>query len=105
MPKISTRSRQRRDRQRALAAKAHGGRVQPQKATYTVAYRKWLVGRVFGFVLMGIGVVMAVVHIGAHLGNFSLLPTVALEDLLIGWPMAGVLFIIGGVLASRRLRA
>ena len=105
MPKISARALKRRQQERAGAADARGGLRRPQKAAYTAAYRKWLVGRIFGFILMAVGVVMALVHIGAHLGNFSLLPTVGLQDLLIGWPMAGVLFIIGGVFASRRIRA
>lgn len=105
MPKISTRGRLRRQRQRSLEADARGGLRKPQKAAYTAAYRKWLAVRVVGFVLMAVGVVMAVVHIGAHLGNFSLLPTVGLQDLLIGWPMAAVLFLVGAVFASRRVRA
>lgn len=105
MPKVSTRGRDRRARQRALEAGARRAAAKPEKAGYTGAYRKWLVVRVAGFVLMGVGVVMAIVHIGAHLGKFSLLPTVGLQDLLIGWPMAGVLFLIGGVFAGRRFRA
>lgn len=101
MPKISGGARKRRQRDREVAANLHHDRTRPQKATYTSAYRHWIIVRVAGFALMVVGVVMAVAHIGAHLGNVQMVP---LQDLLIGWPLAGVLFIAGGVLASRQLR-
>ncbi|SEP53542.1 hypothetical protein [Amycolatopsis saalfeldensis] len=105
MPKVSARGRDRRTRERAAEAGARRATLRPQKPGYVAGYRKWLVVRAFGFVLIGVAVVMAVVHIGAHLGKFSLLPTTGLQDLLIGWPMAGVLFLIGAVFAGRRFGA
>jgi len=62
------------------------------------------VKRIAGFVLVGIGVVMALTHIGAHLGNLTFLPTSGLQDLLIGYPMAAMLFLAGVILASRPVR-
>ncbi|GAA3857184.1 hypothetical protein [Amycolatopsis tucumanensis] len=104
MPKMSSGGRKRRQQQRATEANLRREVSKSSKVAYTAAYRRWLIGRTFGWALMAVGVVMAVVHIGAHLGNFSLLPTVGMQDLLLGWPMAGLLFIIGAVFAGRRLR-
>lgn len=92
MPKIS------RVRRRKPGEKQ--ARVGPQRIGYTDGYRRWLIGRAVGFALVGLGVVMAAVHIFAHLGNFSLLPTPAMDDLLIGWPMAAILFLIGVIPAA-----
>lgn len=94
MPKISRGRRRKPDEKQA--------KVRPQKIGYTDAYRRWLIGRAVGFILMGIGAVMAAVHIFAHLGDFSLLSTSAMDDLLLGWPMAAVLFLVGAILAGRR---
>ncbi|MEU0469597.1 hypothetical protein ABZ215_36835 [Amycolatopsis sp. NPDC006131] len=105
MPKMSSGGRKRRQQQRAMEANLRREMSKPGKVAYTAAYRRWLVGRAVGWALMVVGVVMAVVHIGAHLGNFTLLPTTGLQDLLIGWPMAGLLFIVGAVFAGRRVRA
>ncbi|MEU0510975.1 MULTISPECIES: hypothetical protein [Amycolatopsis] len=104
MPKMSSGGRKRRQQQRTMEANLRREMSKPGKVAYTAAYRRWLIGRAFGWVLMAVGVVMAVVHIGAHLGNFSLLPTAGMQDLLLGWPMAGLLFTTGAVFAGRRLR-
>jgi len=99
MPKMSERRGRRLQQERA--ARGPSSRLRPQKVGYTEAYRRWRLARAGGIVLIAVGIVMAVVHIGAHLGDFTLLP---LQDLLIGWPMAGVLVIFGLVLAGRRPR-
>ncbi|PXY28250.1 LPXTG cell wall anchor domain-containing protein [Prauserella muralis] len=83
---------------------ANPRRRQPQKVTYTAAYRRRLVWRIAGFIIMGIGVVMTLVHIVVHLGRLQFLPTTGLQDLLTGYPMAGLLFIAGVLLVSRRHR-
>jgi hypothetical protein len=41
--------------------------------------------------------VIAITHILEHLGKFQLMSPAA-EDLFIGWPMAFVLLIVGGIL-------
>lgn len=94
MPKISRRRRGKPGERQP--------RVKPQKIVYSTAYRRWLIARSVGSTLMGIGVVIAAVHIFAHLGDFSVLSTSAMDDLLIGWPMAAILFLIGVILAGRR---
>lgn len=47
--------------------------------------------------MVGIGLVMAVVHMVAHLGRLSL---VGYQDLLAGYPMAAILVVGGTVLVG-----
>lgn len=104
MPKKSIDPRHRRQREQRAADQLYRDRTTPQKATYTKAHRRWLAWRIVGFSLVGIGVVMALTHIVAHLGHLRFLPTSGMQDLLIGFPMAGLLFLGGVVLASRPVR-
>ena len=55
-----------------------------------------------GVSLLVVAVVMTAVHVVAHLGNLRFLPTSGLQDLLTGYPMAGLLAVAGGVVLSRR---
>lgn len=54
-----------------------------------------------GQALMIIGVLLALEHVGAHLGAFGQQPPL-LIDMVAGWPMAGFLVIAGLVLAGQR---
>lgn len=54
-----------------------------------------------GQVLMLVGALLALQHAAAHLGAFGQQPS-QLIDLLAGWPLAAVLFMIGGMLAGQR---
>ena len=98
MPKVS---RTRRRREQKTATNLHAARLTQQKVGYTPAYRKWLIRRIAGFSLIGIGAVMALVHVVVHLGGLQYLPTTGLQDLLTGYPMAGLLAVAGGVIVSR----
>lgn len=53
-----------------------------------------------GQVLMAIGVVIAVVHWLAHIGTFGGQPS-GLTDLLVGYPAAAVVFVVGAILAGQ----
>ena len=99
MPKVS---RTRRKREHEAAAALHKDMSARKKIGYTAAYRKWLIRRIIGFSLIGIGAGMAAVHVVVHLGGLQFLPTLGLQDLLTGYPMAGLLAVAGGVIVSRR---
>lgn len=66
----------------------------PQPSLYTAAYRRVRRRRVAGWLLVGVGAIMAVVHMVTHLGRLHLM---GYQDLLVGYPMAGVL-VLGGFL-------
>lgn len=55
-----------------------------------------------GQVLMVVGVLLALEHVAAHLGIFGGQQPPLLIDLLLGWPLAGVLVILGALLAGQR---
>lgn len=54
-----------------------------------------------GQAIMVVAVVLALEHVGAHLGAFGGQPSVAV-DLVAGWPLAGLLFIVGAMFAGQR---
>lgn len=54
-----------------------------------------------GQVLMGVGVVIAVVHWLGHVGAFGGQPS-NLTDLLAGYPAAALVFMAGAILAGQR---
>ncbi|TKG59705.1 hypothetical protein FCN18_36535 [Prauserella endophytica] len=70
--------------------------------SYRPGYRRRLLWRIAGFALMGIGVVVVLVHMVVHLGNLHFLPTTGLQDLLTGYPVGGLLFLLGVALVSRQ---
>lgn len=54
-----------------------------------------------GQVVMVAAALLALEHVAAHLGAFGGQPPL-LIDLVAGWPLAGVLFMIGAMLAGQR---
>jgi hypothetical protein len=64
---------------------------------YTASYRGERRRRIFGWVLVAIGTVMAVIHMVAHLGRLKI---IGYQDLLIGYPMAAVLILAGFLLVG-----
>lgn len=73
---------------------------RPRKTQYTPAYYRRLRKQIAGWVLVGLGVVMAGSHVITHLGSFQVLPSTGWQDLLLGYPMAGILVLAGIVLLS-----
>ncbi len=64
------------------------------KSLYTIEYQRERRRRIAGWVFVAVGAAMAVIHMITHLGRLRI---IGLQDLLIGYPMAGVL-ILGGFL-------
>ena len=56
-----------------------------------------------GQLLMLAGALLALEHVAAHLGAFGAAQPPVLVDLLAGWPLAAVLFLIGAMFAGQRL--
>ena len=55
----------------------------------------WSRRRVLSWVLFGLAVVVAVTHLFAHAGARVVPMGMGKQDLLLGYPMAGVLFLMG----------
>lgn len=58
--------------------------------------------RTVGWALVSLAVLVAVVHLLAHLGLRPLPLTMGWQDLLVGYPMAALLAIVGFVYLSQR---
>ena len=63
-------------------------------------WRRHQLKRSLAIVVMGLGVVVAVGHVFEHSGALRLMSNGA-EDLFIGWPAAGGIFVIGAILYGR----
>lgn len=74
------------------------GRERPiPKSLYTIEYQRERRRRIGGWILVGIGTVMAVVHMITHLGRLQI---IGMQDLLIGYPMAAVVVLAGFLLVG-----
>lgn len=92
--------RLRRVRTRRNATNLHREQTKPKKTAYTPAYYRQLYKRIAGWALVSLGLLVGGSHVITHLGSFQVLPTVGLQDLLVGYPMAGLLFVGGIILLS-----
>lgn len=77
------------------------GTAQRQKLAQQRYHRTRVLIRA-GQVLMVLAGLLALEHAAAHLGAFGRSQPPTLVDLLAGWPLAAVLFIIGALLAGQR---
>lgn len=66
------------------------------------AYRRRELLRKVGFALIAIGIAIALEHVAAHLGAFGGRQPSALIDLTLGWPLAGIIVMVGMILAGQR---
>ncbi len=82
-----------------LHQQAQQATSQQRAATFTQQYRRWMLRRIAGFTLAGLGAVMVLVHAFMHLGNIQILP---MQDLLIGYPAGAVLVVAGLMVGSRK---
>lgn len=101
LPRVQLRRRRRNMRVRAKRVYAIG---QQQNAAAAQRQRqrgraRWL--RFAGAVLIGAGAVIAVTHMLEHLDVLRLMSP-GRQDLLIGYPTAGLLAIVGVVLVGQR---
>ncbi len=71
-----------------------------QEATRRRHRRKRRMIRI-GQVIMVLAVLLALEHVGAHLGAFGGQPSLVI-DLIAGWPLAALVFIIGAMFAGQR---
>lgn len=93
-------ARLRRVRRRRTAGALYEEEHKPRKAQFTPVYYQRLRKQVSGWVLVGLGLLVGGSHVITHLGYFQVLPSVRWQDLVMGYPMAGVLVVAGGVLLS-----
>ena len=86
-----------RRRQRARDERAQTTQAaQDQAAVFRAEFARRTRRRNTSMVLFAVAVVMAVAHFFEHLGVINLFSP-GLEDILIGWPMAGVLAVIAAI--------
>lgn len=71
---------------------------------YTPEYRRERRRQVLGWILVGIGVAMALLHVITHLGQLHLLASAGWQDLLLGYPMAFVIAGLGFLCVLTRAR-
>lgn len=63
-------------------------------------YIKQLRRRRLGYALMIGAALLALEHVAAHLGAFGAAAPSGLVDLVAGWPLAAVIFMVGGIFAG-----
>ena len=96
-PEVKGLRRLRRGRTRHDAAHLHREQAKPKKISYTPTYYRQLYRRIAGWILVGLGLLVAGSHAVTHLGGFQVLPRVELQDWVMGYPVAGIL-VVGGVI-------
>lgn len=99
----STRARQlrkaRKQVERRRAAQAVDARETQRRQEIAAAQADWFQRERrhrAAYALWVVAAVMAVSHVFEHAGTINLMSS-GLEDLLLGWPMAGALAIVGGI--------
>lgn len=90
------RHRERHEDQRPSREQEQRAR-ETQEAQRQVRYRKQRRRRALATVLFIVAGVLAVSHVFEHFGAFQVMSP-GLEDLLIGWPMAGALAVVAGIM-------
>ena len=76
---------------------------QPDRSiSFTQQYRQWQRRRFLAGALIILGLVVVVTHVFVHLGNVQWLPTTGMQDLLTGYPMGGLLIVLGFMALGRR---
>ena len=91
------RQRQRVERRRSgESAQARETQQAQREAAARVSYRQQQRRHRIAYVLFAVAAVMAISHVLEHAGAYRLLAP-GLDDLAVGWPMAGVIAIIGAI--------
>jgi len=90
----------RRVRRRRTACNLYEEARKPRKTQYTPVYYQRLRKQIAGRALVGLGLLVGGSHVITHLGYFQVLPSAGWQDLVMGYPMAGVLVVAGVVLLS-----
>lgn len=71
-------------------------------AAQRAAYRRRERLRRVGYVIMLLAAGLAAEHAAAHLGAFGKAQPPPIIDLTLGWPLAGLLFVVGALFAGQR---
>ena len=106
MPKISRggqRGRQgRRGFRRVADNLEQASRQSDRSISFTQQYRRWQRRRFLACALIMIGLVVVVSHVVVHLGNVRWMPITGMQDLLTGYPMGGILIVLGLMALGRQ---
>jgi hypothetical protein len=94
----SKRRSTRRPKERAKARAAQAAQREADKRKLTPA--QYSRRRMLGWVLVGLGVVVFVQHLVSHAGFFTLVSP-GVDDLIAGYPLAGLLALAGALILSR----
>lgn len=86
---------------RDTADNLYRSQQQAVRLTRTRAYRRRIAKGTAGVPLLGVGPIMAAAHVVEHRTSLRLLPTFAKQDVLSGYPMAGLLALAGIVVLAR----
>ena len=62
----------------------------------------WTRRRIAGLLLFGLGSLIAIQHMMAHLGWRPVPMSMGWQDLLVGYPMAGLLAVLGAIVLGAR---
>jgi hypothetical protein len=105
MPKISRsgdgRQGRRQARQVARNLRHEAEKQAAAASSFTEQYRRWQRKRLMAGGLIALGVVVVFTHVFVHLRNIEWLPTTGMQDLVTGYPMGGLLILIGMILLPR----
>lgn len=94
--------RERRRRHKAESARARQAQeAQAEADARRRRYRSRRQRRIAAWTLFTLAIVIAVTHLLEHAGAFQVMSP-GLQDLLIGYPAAAVLAVLGGVVLGRR---
>ncbi len=72
----------------------------PVTVTAQPSYRRWRRRRALSLGVIIVGIAMALAHMVEHLGRLRVLPGVV-QDLILGYPMAAVLIVVGLIVYPR----
>lgn len=98
MPKAARSGRDRRRSARRMEANLRAESGRARRPDFTQQYRRLRRRRLGAAIFVGIGLIVVVSHVFVHLANIEWLP---LQDLLTGYPMGGMLIIIGLIMLGR----
>lgn len=104
LPKASKNNGREQRRQARVAADnlQRESRKERQTTTFTEQYRQYRRRRVLAVALVALGAVVVLTHVVVHLGNITWLPTAGLQDLATGYPMGGLLIVLGLIILGRQ---
>jgi len=92
MPKASSSGRDGRRKAAQIAANLRKEATGARRPSFTDQYRRWRRRRIVATILISLGLAVILSHVFVHLANIEWLP---MQDLLSGYPMGGLLILVG----------